>query len=264
MTNADIEALLAELNGLRKQINGGTNKQIQSDGETSGMRSLSGVYFKARAGVEGVSQLDNADALFRELASMSRGKPSRSKVLGMLADAKKLLVALEGEVMSAQTSKSTGRKTDTDEMIIETLRELCPTAASAYSQAMTDLASSDRESWRGPATDMREALRETLDKLAPDDEVTAMPGFRLEKDARGPTMKQKTRYILKKREMSSGAMAAPEKAVEGIEEIIGGVMRSVYQRSSLSTHTATTKDEVLRVHAWVRLVFCDLLEIPPN
>lgn len=264
MTNSDIETLLEELNKLRKQINGGTNKQIQSDGETSGMRSLSVMYFKARAGVEGVSQLNEADGLFRDLASMSRGKPSRPKVLGMLADARKLLVALEGVVMSAQTSKSTGRKTVTDEMIIETLRELCPTAGSAYSQAMTDLASSERESWRGPATDMREALRETLDKLAPDDEVTSVPGFKLEKDARGPTMKQKTRYILKKREMSSGAMTAPEKAVEGIEEIIGGVMRSVYQRSSLSTHTATTKDEVLRVHAWVRLVFCDLLEIPPQ
>lgn len=264
MTNADIEAVLEELNGLRKQINGGTNKQIQSDAETSSIRGLSVMYFKARAGVEGVSRLDEADGLFRELASMSRGKPSRPKVLGMLADARKLLVALEGVVMSAQTSKATGRKTDTDEMIIETLRELCPSAASAYSQAMTDLASSERESWRGPATDMREALRETLDKLAPDNEVTSMPGFKLEKDARGPTMKQKTRYILKKRDMSSGAIAAPEKAVEGIEEIIGGVMRSVYQRSSLSTHTATMKDEVLRVHAWVRLVFCDLLEIPPQ
>jgi len=264
MTNADIEALLEELNVLRKRINGGTNKQIQSDGETSGMRGLSTMYFKARAGVEGVSQLEEADGLFRELATMSRGKPSRPKVLGMLGDAKKLLVAMEGAVLSAQVSKGTGRKTDTDLLIIETLRELCPTAASAYSQAMSDLAGAERESWRGPATDMREALRETLDKLAPDDEVMAMPNFKLEKDARGPTMKQKTRYILKKRDMTSGAMATPEKAVEGVEEIIGGVMRSVYQRSSLSTHTATTKDEVLRVHAWVRLVLCDLLEIPPQ
>lgn len=264
MTNADIEALLQELNVLRKQINGGTNKQIQSEGETSGIRGLSGMYFKARAGVDGVSELEQADALFRELAIMSRKAPSRSKVVGMLADAKKLLVAMEGAVMSAQTSKATGRRTDTDQLIIETLRTLCPTAASAYSQAMTDLGAPERESWRGPATDMREALRETLDKLAPDEEVTAMPGFKLEKDARGPTMKQKTRYILKKRDMSSGAMAAPEKAVEGIEEIIGGVMRSVYQRSSISTHTSTTKEEVLRVHAWVRLVFCELLEIPPQ
>lgn len=59
-------------------------------------------------------------------------------------------------------------------------------------------------------------------------------------------------------------MAAPEKAVEGIEDSVGGIMRSVYNRSSLSAHTATSKDEVQRVHAWVRLVFCDLLEIPPE
>jgi hypothetical protein len=39
---------------------------------------------------------------------------------------------------------------------------------------------------------------------------------------------------------------------------------SVYNRSSLSTHTATGKKEVIRVHAWVRLVLCDLLEVPPE
>lgn len=50
----------------------------------------------------------------------------------------------------------------------------------AYQQALLDLATPDRLSWRGPATDLREALRETLDVLAPDDEAKAMPGFKLE------------------------------------------------------------------------------------
>ncbi len=264
MTNADIEALLQELAELRKLVGKSTAKQIGAEGERSGMRAISAMYFKTRAGIEGVQQLTDADDLFRELAAMSRGNPSRMKVLGMLSDAKKMLVGLEGVVMTAQTAKSSGRKTATDQLIIDTLRELCPSAAAAYAQAMVDLAIGSRESWRGPAADMREALRETLDSMAPDVEVKASPGFKLEKDTHGPTMKQKVRYILKKREMASGAMAAPEKAVEGIEDIVGGVLRSVYQRSSLSTHTATSKEEVLRVHAWVRLVFCDLLEIPPE
>jgi hypothetical protein len=110
-----------------------------------------------------------------------------------------------------------------------------------------------RESWRGPATDLREALRETLDVLAPDEGVTKEPGFKLEKDAHRPTMKQKVRYILKKRGTPHGAMAAPESAMEGIENILGGITRSVYNRTSISTHTATDKKEVIRVHAWVRL-----------
>jgi hypothetical protein len=144
------------------------------------------------------------------------------------------------------------------------LREVCPSAAAAYCQALEDLGAEKRESWRGPATDLRESLRETLDVLAPDDDVMKEPGFKLEKDAHRPTMKQKVRYILKKRGTPSGALAAPESAVQGIEDILGGIARSVYNRSSISTHTATDKKEVVRVHAWVRLVLCDLLEVPPG
>jgi hypothetical protein len=77
-------------------------------------------------------------------------------------------------------------------------------------------------------------------------------------------MKQKVRYMLNKRETPHGAMAAPETAVQGIEQIVGGMTRSVYNRTSISTHTATNKKEVIRVHAWVRLVFCELLEVPPE
>ena len=105
-------------------------------------------------------------------------------------------------------------------------------------------------------------MRETLDVLAPDDGVSTMPNFKLERDARGPTMKQKVRYILKNRGMASGAIATPEAAVEGVEEMVGGLTRSVYNRSSVSTHTATSRTEVTRVHAWVRVVLCELLEIP--
>lgn len=141
---------------------------------------------------------------------------------------------------------------------------MCPSAGAAYSQAMEDLSAQTRESWRGPATDLREALRETLDVLAPDQEVQNAPGFKLERETRGPTMKQKVRYILKSRGTPSGAMTAPESAVQGIEDIVGGLTRSVYTRSNISTHTSTDKNEVIRVHAWVRLVFCDLLEVPPE
>jgi predicted pPIWI-associating nuclease len=264
MTNADIEALLQELGELRRQLNKGENKQIFSEQDNVRIRGLATMYFNARQGIEGIEQLSASDDIFRSLMAMSRGNPSRAKVLAMLTDAKRLIVALEGVVMTAATEKSAGRRTATDQLIIDTLREVCPSAASAYSQAMTDLSADNRESWRGPAADMRESLRETLDSMAPDDEVKAVPNFKLEKDTHGPTMKQKVRYILKKREMAHGAMAAPEKAVEGIEDIVGGIMRSVYNRSSLSAHTATDRNEVLRVHAWVRLVFCDLLEIPPG
>ena len=262
--NAALEALLDEVDRLKRALRKGPGKQIQANSDCEKIRQLCGRYFAARAETTENDDAVKADTLFKQLHSMSRSHPSRTKAMDMLTEARKLLVELEGSTLTAATAKAAGRKTATDQFIIDTLREVCPSAAAAYSQAMQDLSTDARESWRGPATDLREALRETLDVLAPDDEVKKAPGFKLEKDAHGPTMKQKVRYILRNRGTPSGAMTAPESAVQGIEDIVGGLTRSVYTRSNISTHTATDKKEVVRVHAWVRLVFCDLLEVPPE
>ena len=261
---AAVEALLKETAQLRRALNSGSGRQIQANSDCEKIRKLCADYFASRPDVEDTEDAFAADAVFKELHTAARGKPSRARVVERLKTAKQLLVKLEGEALTSAATKSAGTRTATDQLIIDTLRDVCPNAAAAYSQALADLGMDKRESWRGPATDLREALREALDVLAPDDGVEAEPGFKLEKDAHRPTMKQKVRYILKKRGTPQGAMAAPESAVQGIEDIIGGITRSVYSRTSISTHTATDKKEVVRVHAWVRLVMCDLLEVPPG
>lgn len=261
---AAIEALMNEADKLRRTLKSGPGKQIQSEADCDKLRALCGNFFSVRPEIRESAQTAEADVMFKELHGLSRSKPSRAKVVERLAAVKQLLVKLEGSALTSATAKSAGRKTATDKLIIDSLKDLCPSAAAAYSQALEDLSAEKRESWRGPATDLREALRETLDVLAPDEDVIAAPGFKLDKDAHRPTMKQKVKYILKNRGVPSGSMATPESAVQGIEEIVGGVTRSVYTRSSISTHTATDRNEVLRVHAWVRLVMCDLLEVPPE
>jgi len=62
--------------------------------------------------------------------------------------------------------------------------------------------------------------------------------------------------------MNSGQIAHSEAVVQSVEDMIGGITRSVYTRSSVSTHTPTNRDEVLRLHAWVRLILCELLALP--
>ncbi len=149
----------------------------------------------------------------------------------------------------------------TDQKIIDTLRKIVPSAALSYEQAALDLHQGSRLSWRGPATDMREALRECLDYLAPDDTVTEQSGFKLESGTNGPTMKQKVRFILKSRGLSKTASQTPETATDAVEEAVGAFVRSVYTRTSVSTHTPTDKAEVIRVRDWVRVALCELLEI---
>lgn len=50
--------------------------------------------------------------------------------------------------------------------------------ARSYRQAALDLDGEERISWRGTVADLREALREVLDFLAPDAQVMGQPGFR--------------------------------------------------------------------------------------
>lgn len=178
-------------------------------------------------------------------------------------DVGKELVSLEKSALGAAAPRvdAAPRRETIDEAIIETLERLLPSAARSYEQAIIDLQQQDRLSWRGPATDLREALRETLDHLAPDKEVTSQPSFKLEKDTQGPTMKQKVRYILRTRGASKTGIEAPENAVQAVDEAVGSFVRSVYTRSSVSTHTPTDKREVLRVRDLVRVALSELLVI---
>jgi len=100
-----------------------------------------------------------------------------------------------------------------------------------------------------------------LDHLAPDTDVMDEPGFKLEKDLSLPTMKQKVRFILRKRGLGRTAMQSTETATQAVEEIVGTFIRNVYSRSSVSTHTPTDRNEILRIRDWVKIALCELLEI---
>jgi hypothetical protein len=145
--------------------------------------------------------------------------------------------------------------------ILATLRRLLPSAALSYEQALLDLRGGPRLSYRGTAVELREALRETLDHLAPDADVMRAPGFKLEKDASRPTMKQKAAFILKARGAVSGAISTPKDAIQRVEDASASLARSVYTRGSVSTHVATTREEVLTMKPYVDGVLAELLQV---
>lgn len=259
-----VATLLASVEAASKAVRAVTGRQIQSSAVKDQLHGLAKAYF---AEVKPIAERcnggsDSLDGIFQEVHSLSRKNASKTRCIELLKAAKSALIACEGADISQSSRQQAGNRTPVDELIVASLDEICPSASLAYQQALMDLGQERRLSWRGPATDLREALRETLDVLAPDKDVEGVPGFKLEPDAKVPTMKQKIRYILKNRGVNSGAMAPPETAVQGIESVIGTLTRSVYTRSSVSTHTPTERPEVARVHVWVRLVLCEMLEIP--
>lgn len=130
--------------------------------------------------------------------------------------------------------------------------------AASYEQVLQDIATGKRVSWRGTGTELREVLREVMDHLAPDGDVMAASGFKLEGDLKRPTQKQKVRFILKARKRAVGVAEA---SIETVEAGIATLARSTYQRGSVTTHASTDAAEVRKLKNYVDALLVELLEI---
>ena len=169
------------------------------------------------------------------------------------ADIQKLLPARN--TVTAQTVAHI----EEDQQIISKLDALVPSAALSYQQAILDLKDDRRVSFRGPALELRETLREILDHLAPDSEVTAAPAYVQEKDRAGPTMKQKVRFVMKKKGKRSSS-DAPEQAVTAFEEAIAALTRAIYERSSQAAHVASERQTVVQLRRYVVAILHEIIQ----
>ena len=166
-------------------------------------------------------------------------------------------------LLSRRTNKTTTSKShSTEEMLLlSTLESLVPSAAASYRQALDDLLSSEKVSFKGTSAELREAFREVIDKLAPDEEVAKQDGFKLEDGRSKPTQKQKVRFILKARKEKSARMTAAEKATQVVEEFTGEFARAVYDSASLSTHTQAAREDIIKLKRYINAVLFDILQI---
>jgi hypothetical protein len=210
--------------------------------------------------------LAGLDSPAQELLRLATGRNARSSYVKTFRafHAARIAVDAERELRMGHSIYSPGPvapASGVEAGILTTLRELVPSAGLSYEQALRDLSGQPRLSYRGTAVEFREALREVLDHLAPDADVLRSPGFKLEKDATRPTMKQKAQFILKARGSASGALSTPKDAIQRVEEASASLARSVYTRGSVSTHVATTREEVLNMKPYVEGVLAELLQI---
>lgn len=256
-----------KLEQARKDLKKVTSLQLNSQKQRNSLRTLVEDYFNTiRPCFMGASEQDqdvvDVDDLMQKLLVLCHKRGSVNRYKTLLAKIRKGLIALDSRLVALPNSDENHHPNNgVDLMIIETLNRIVPSAALSYQQALQDLQADQRLSWRGPATDLREALRETLDHLAPDSDVIGMPGYKQSPDINGPTMKQKVRFIMKSRGITKVLSAPAETATELVESAVGSFVRSVYTRSNVSTHTPTDKAEVIRIRDFVRVVFCELLEV---
>lgn len=260
----DLQSSVGELQNSLRKIK---SKQIYQTKIKQQAKDIVDTYFRSVRGIIPKSEnnalfVDELDGKMQNLLDATHKQTTVTIYKNITAGLKNGL--LEAEKLTLLLSSASVEKAPADSLdkkIIDTLKKLIPSAALSYEQALSDLQMSQRLSWRGPATDFREALRECLDHLAPDKDIIAVPGFKFEQGTNGPTMKQKTIYILDKRNLSKATIRTSQDAVDTIEQTLGSFIRSVYTRASVSTHTPTNKQEVSRIHNLVKSVLCELLSI---
>lgn len=203
------------------------------------------------------------DGAFSTLLQLSDGRNPLSSYKKQIKRIRKISPSITtGLAIHAGTVRGGSESPTSDEVkLLETISQMVPSAAISYRQALSDLQDDKRVSFRGPALELREVLRELLDHLAPDEDVIAAPGFKLEKDRKGPTMKQKVRFILKARGAGKTAIGTPEDSVSTVDAIVGDLTRSVYNLGSVATHVSSERRQVIQVKRYIDAVLHDILEI---
>jgi hypothetical protein len=213
----------------------------------------------------GVSEAITEDLVseMKNLIGLSVGKNSKSSyqraVRSIRTKRKDIETGLE--FLIGAESPASATPSGSEGAILVTLEKMIPSAGASYKQALMDLHQQGRVSYRGTAAELREVVREVLDQLAPDAAVMASTGFKLEDGLKGPSMKQKVRFILKARRVSDTAKQTAEDSIKHLDENIPSLGRSVYNRGSMDVHTGRTREEVQNFKLYADAVLGELLEI---
>lgn len=263
-----VSELLDSVSNFRKVLSKKTSININSQELKADAVDIAKDYFsRMRSYIEenglGGELLSELDKEFQDLLRLTQGNYRRTLYLKLLKNIETNAKNLS--IIDVVRPKAKNQFADSDDLLLQTLDSILPTAALSYKQALYDLNICDHKvSFRGTASELREALRETLDHLAPDKDVMKENGFKLEVNQTKPTMKQKVRYILKKRNLNDTKRLPSEKSVEMVDEIVGQMARAIYNRASLSTHLQTSKAEVLQIKRYIDIVFHEVLELEQN
>lgn len=267
-----ITDLLAQLKALYADVRKSKAVNVNSKTVKQAAIDIGSAYFRDhRQEVSGIFQDEDALALldedWQQLIRLAHGNNAKRTYLTLLRRLQKATTDLtvSSHATPAAPDPAAASKltfSDAEDVLLRTLDNLLPSAAQSYRQGLRDLNSGhDRFSYKGTACEFREALRETLDLLAPDEEVNKQNWFKQEANCHGPTMKQKVRFILSSRGKNKTQRELVEKSTGLIEGLCGDIARAVYNRASLSTHLQTTRDEVVQLKRYLDAILFDILEI---
>jgi Predicted pPIWI-associating nuclease len=145
-----------------------------------------------------------------------------------------------------------------DAAILARLRRQSGPLADSLEQALRDLNDSNRLSYVGPAGEVREVMRATVQHVAPDDEVRKQPWYvGIEQGGkRNPSQAERTRYAAQKRGGSKDQVQEVDALIDGL---VGQIGRKTYAVGSGAFHAGTDREAVWKLTRWVFAVLDEVL-----
>jgi hypothetical protein len=260
-----LERMLSDVAKVAEVLDSSSAKWVKAADVQPRIAAIAKLYFGSiRATLEAVASrepvVEEIDFVIQQLLSFAGASHERAAYSGQLNELRPYLLEAQIDLMKAKASADLVLS-KIEQEILKTLRRMLPVSAASYEQVLRDIHEADRISWRGTGMELREALREVIDELAPDDKVMASDGFTLEKDRTRPTQGQKVKYILRARKSRSSAIDTAKQSLETVDAAIAHLARTAYNRGSASVHSATDGVEVRRIKGYIDAVLAELLEV---
>jgi hypothetical protein len=142
--------------------------------------------------------------------------------------------------------------------ILARLRTLSLTLADSLDQALRDLNDPTRYSYMGPAGELREVMRATIQRLAPDDEVRKQAWYKgiPQGNKTNPSQAERTRYAV---QLQRGSEEQARELDGLIDQSIAKITRETYASGSSAFHAGTAQKQVRKLTGWIFAVLDEVL-----
>lgn len=145
-----------------------------------------------------------------------------------------------------------------DAHILARLRRHSAPLADSLEQALTDLNDHTRLSYVGPAGEVREVMRATVQLFAPDEEIRKQPWYvGIEQGGkRNASQAERTRYAVQQRGGNNQQVKGTD---ELIDQLVAQIGRQTYATGSGSLHAGTLQAKVRKLTGWVFAILDEVL-----
>ncbi len=250
-----------QLELLLKALSRRSAAHVNTADEISQVRAVVTTWFEtlrpglAAQGIAGAN-LRRVDEPLRSCMELTTNRSLRRRYRALLRSATRKFK--QSVIVEAATKTDELGMDPAAAQVAEKLARVASALSASYQQVHRDLRDSGRLSYRGTANELREALRELLDRLAPEDEVVKQRWFNVATSSGRPTHQQRARFVLEQRGAGSRILDVANESISIVEDGLARLVREMYNRTSAAAHTSQDAEEIRKMIRYFDALVVDL------